>query len=69
VRQIDEERVPIRMREYRAWYPECRATGGASIVAAFIAFGGQSTLIATASCEGFTACEEFGCDDQLVQKK
>ena len=28
VQQTDEERVPIGMREYRAWYPECGLQAG-----------------------------------------
>jgi hypothetical protein len=58
--KLDEERLSMRMRERRASYPDCRATGRARMVGVFVASGGRDTSIyATESDEAYTVGRQF----------
>jgi hypothetical protein len=58
------------MRECRASYPDCRATGRARMIGVFVTLGGQDAPIhATGSYEALIACWKFVSGEQLVEGK
>ena len=67
--ELDEERVSIRIREYRAFRPDCRTAGVARMVGACVAFGSQGALIATESDEVFIAYRRLIFNELMVKKQ